>query len=304
MPKTERGSNQSRTEDRPAHERGRRTEPRDEIRPGLRRREDEPPLAEDLDLKRLPRPIQAELRGLPEGLAEVVGSHLLMAGELLDTDPTTAFAHADAARRRASRLPVVRQVAGETAYAAGEYAAALNEFRALKRMTGTADFVALAADCERGLGRPQAALTLVREGLAGRPTTALRAELRIVEAGARADLGQLAEALRVLQEELESASGPAAVRARLAYAYADLIGKAGDEQASLHWFQHAASLDTAGDTDAADRVDELQGMKLEIDFDLLDDDADSDDQPDEGSETAAVPDAVAQDEAASPGSAR
>lgn len=237
-------------------------------------------MPEDLDLKRLPRPIQAELRGLPEHLAAIVGGHLLQAGELMDFEPALAFAHADAARRRASRLPVVRQVAGEAAYAAGEFAAALNEFRALKRMTGTSDFLALAADCERGLGRPQAALALVREGLAEQPAPELRAELKLVEAGARADLGQAPEAVRVLQAELEGPRAPDQVRARLAYAYAELVGKAGDEASSLTWFQHAAQLDSAGETDASDRVDELQGMRLEIDLDLFDDETGDDETDD------------------------
>ncbi len=225
------------------------------------------------------------MRGLPEHLAEIVGSHLLVAGELFDTDPAMAYAHAEAARRRASRLPIVRQVAGETAYAAGEYASALNEFRALKRMTGTSDFLALAADCERGLGRPQAALAIVREGLAERPEPELRAELKIVEAGARADLGQRAEAIRVLQAELESQVGPDQVRARLAYAYADLVGKAGDEPTSLHWFERANQLDEEGETDASDRVDELQGMRIEINPDLLDDE--DEDEPAVGEDESA-----------------
>ena len=53
--------------------------------------------------------------------AEVVGAHLLMAGQLIDTDPELAYAHAEAARRRAARLPITSEAAGETAYAAGDF---------------------------------------------------------------------------------------------------------------------------------------------------------------------------------------
>ena len=62
--------------------------------------------------------------------------HLVVAGQLIEDDPELAYAHAEAARRRAARLPIVREAAAETAYAAGRYAVALSEFRALRRMTG------------------------------------------------------------------------------------------------------------------------------------------------------------------------
>jgi hypothetical protein len=35
---------------------------------------------------------------------------------LIDEDPELAYRHAEAARRRAARLPVVREAAAETAY--------------------------------------------------------------------------------------------------------------------------------------------------------------------------------------------
>jgi hypothetical protein len=76
-----------------------------------------------------------------------------MAGQLIDSDPELAYAHAEAARRRAARLPITREAAGETAYAAGNFGTALNEFRALRRMTGRDDYLAAMADCERALGR-------------------------------------------------------------------------------------------------------------------------------------------------------
>ena len=65
----------------------------------------------------------------------MVAGHLVLAGELIDTDPELAYRHAEAARRRAARLPIVREAAAETAYAAGRFDVALSEFRALRRMT-------------------------------------------------------------------------------------------------------------------------------------------------------------------------
>ena len=130
----------------------------------------------------------------------------MVAGQLIEDDPELAYAHAEAARRRAARLPIVREAAAETAYAAGLYDVALSEFRALRRMTGTPDYLPVMADCERALGRPHNALKLAREADRVGLDPALRIEMIIVEAGARRDLGQDHEARRIL----ERASRPGA----------------------------------------------------------------------------------------------
>ena len=71
-------------------------------RPGLVRKPNEPPVPEGLDLRALHRSVRAELRGLPKELAEIVAAHLVAAGQLIDDDPELAYAHAEAARRRAA----------------------------------------------------------------------------------------------------------------------------------------------------------------------------------------------------------
>lgn len=221
------------------------------------------------------------MRSLTPEHADVVGAHLLRAGELIDVDPELAYAHAEAARRRAARLPVTREAAGETAYAAGHYDIALNEFRALRRMSGTTEYLPAMADCERALGRPQAALRLVKEGLAAQPDVAQLVELRLVEAGVRVDAGQSAEALRLLRTELEriGARGPKLARARLRFAYADLLEAAGETDLAERWFSSAAALDVEQATDAAERAAVLQGVTIIFD--------DSEDEFDEGQDEAA-----------------
>ncbi len=235
--------------------------------------------------------MRAELRGLSPEQAEIVGAHLLMAGQLMDSDPALAYRHAEAARRRAARLPVTREAAGETAYAAGEYAIALAEFRALRRMTGNDDFLAAMADCERALGNPDKALKLVKEGLRTAPDLTARVELRLVEAGCRLDLDQADEALRVLRQELESggARGTRESRIRLRYGYANLLELTGNADEAERWFAAAAAMDTENTTDAADRVAALQGLVLEVDEDDLVGDErteqDTDDEDDEDAES-------------------
>lgn len=238
--------------------------------PGLQRRADEPRLPEDVDLRGLPRPVKAELRGLPKDLAEVVAGHLVTAGRLIDSDPQLAYRHAEAARRRAARLPVVREAAAETAYAAGHWDVALAEFRALRRMTGTDDFLPVMADCERALGRPQAALKIAKEARRKQLDPALALEMIIVESGARNDLGQHPEARRVLHQAVLDLDDRRAAElgtpaARLFYAYADALDRAGQHAEARRWFDSSAKLDVDGETDADERRDLLDGMLITFD---------------------------------------
>lgn len=237
--------------------------PREAPRPGLARKPDEPAVPTDVDLRLLPRGVRAELRGLPKDLGDIVGAHLLMAGQTIDDDPALAYAHAEAARRRAARLPIAREAAAETAYAAGMWEVALSEYRALRRMVGTQDFLPVMADCERALGRPQAALKLAKDSHRYGLDPALRVEMVMVEAGARSDLGQHAEALRVLAQAIESSDGATdGARARLRYAYADALLGHGRDADARSWFAEAARLDAEGDTDAQDRLDALDGLVI------------------------------------------
>ena len=242
--------------------------PAEPPRPGLARSAQEPALPDDVDTRLLHRAVRAELRSLPKDLAEIVAGHLVVAGQLVDTEPELAYAHAEAARRRATRLPIVREAAAETAYAAGHYDVALSEFRALRRMTGSDDYLPVMADCERALGRPQNALKLAKEAERHPLGPVLRVEMTIVEAGARVDLGQYLEARRILERAIREATPSpelALAHARLQYAYADVLLRAGQQAEARNWFASAARLDAEQQTDAQQRVDELDGFRIEFD---------------------------------------
>lgn len=207
----------------------------------------DPELPEGLEEMQLPRGVRAELRGVPKDLADRIGLRILAAGMLVDEEPEQALAHVLVARRLAARLPIVREAVAETAYAAGEWATALSEYRTLKRMRGGAEYLPVMADCERALGRPREALALVQSREVAQLEPDTQIELRIVEAGTRADMGQHAEAERVLRQTishrvLESTASDRA-RARVRYAYADRLAARGDD-AARQWFTKAAQLDT------------------------------------------------------------
>ncbi|MDR2896816.1 MAG: tetratricopeptide repeat protein [Propionibacteriaceae bacterium] len=217
----------------------------------------------------MPKGMKAELKGLSLEMAETVGAYLMKAAALMDDDPEAAFQHAEAARRRAARLPITREASAEAAYAAGRYEDALTQYRAWRRMTGSDEVVPVMVDCLRALQRYRDALSLAEEGSRSVKDPAMRVELVIVVAGVRADMGQSQEALRLLRHELErpTVRHPRVAQSRLLYAYADRLMAVGDRDNAYRGFAMAASLDPDGNTAALDRLDEFDGMTLELDED-------------------------------------
>lgn len=211
-----------------------------------------------------------ELRSLSKQTADLVARHLVATGQLLDDDPAQAHAHAHAAKAMAGRIGVVREAVGLAAYAAQQWAEALSELRAARRITGRPEHLAVLADCERALGRPERALGYADDpDVPGLPQGE-RVELVIVLAGARADLGQCDAAVLTLREPAirTTAGRPWAVR--LWYAYADTLLRAGREAEAREWFGKTADADADGETDAGDRLLLLDGVSLEG-FDEQDD---------------------------------
>jgi tetratricopeptide (TPR) repeat protein len=219
---------------------------------------DGPPLPDDITGRELAADVRSQLKTLPEKLAQRVARHLAAAGALIDDEPETAYQHALAARSRAPRLAVVREAAGEAAYAAGHYAEALAELRAAKRMNGATAYLPIMADCHRALGNAKRALELAKSPSVARFPAAAKAEMTIVEAGARRDLGQFDAALRTLElSPLNSKSRESWV-VRLRYAYADTLEQVGRERDALSWFHRTNAIDADEITDAAERAAALE----------------------------------------------
>lgn len=242
---------------------GGRDEDRPRRTPEEQAKYDGPPLSDEITGNELDRNVAAQLRGLPERLAARVARHLVAAGQLIDEDPETAYQHTVAARARASRIAVVREAAGEAAYAAGHFSEALAELRAAKRMNGAPDYLHVMADCERALGRPERALELAKSPSVGKLPRSLQVEMLIVEAGARFDLGEVDGALRTLENGPLRTDSREEWAVRLRYAYADLLLQAGRREAAVEWFHRTAGIDGAGLTDAAERIMQLEGVTVE-----------------------------------------
>ena len=219
---------------------------------------DGPELPEHVTGAELDRGVRAQLKGLPEKLAARVARHLAAAGVLIDEDPELAYRHTLAARARASRLAVVREATGEAAYAAGHYDVALAELRAAKRMNGATDYLPIMADCHRALGNPEQAIKLAKSPSVANFATEAKAEMTLVEAGARRDMGQLDAALRTLELAPLTSKSRSAWVVRLRYAYADTLEAAGRDADALAWFHRTHAIDSDELTDAAERADQLE----------------------------------------------
>lgn len=231
----------------------------------------EPPIDEDVTGFELDRPVKTQLRTLSKENAEGVGQHLVMTARMMDIDLDRAKAHAETAVRRAGRVAAAREALGLVYYREGDWSRALAEFRTARRMSGSNHLLAHMVDCERGLGRPEKALELATSPEAGALPAADRVELLIVISGIRRDLGQLDAAKLVLETPALRTGQNKPWYARLAYAYADVLLELGDEQGAHEWFVTAASADHEGETDADERIAELEGYEL---TDLLEDEDD------------------------------
>jgi len=256
----------------------------DELRGGRRLapkgpRVPEPDLPDEVTGKELDRSVFQQLRTLSKENAEGVARHLVMvAVQLAADDLDAAEAHAATVVRRAGRVPAAREAMGMVAYRKGDFAKALAEFRTVRRLSGSSHLLALMVDCERGLGRHERALELAASPEATTLTAAERVELAIVVAGVRRDLGQDEAALLALKRpELRSASAP-----RLHYAYADTLLALGREDEAREWFLRTVETDADLETDAIERLEELEGTVI---IDALDGD---DDEGTEGEDPSPV----------------
>lgn len=179
--------------------------------------------------------VRLQLKTLTPENAEMTARHLAMVSLLIEQDPELAHRHAKAAAKRAGRIAVVRETVGITAYTVGEYALALRELMAFRRISGSNDQLPIMVDSERGLGRPDKALELGRGVDRKALSPMVRTNLAIAMSGAQLDLGNNELAL----EELEIPElNPAKVfeySVPLFRAYADTLEILGRGKEAKRW---------------------------------------------------------------------
>ena len=193
-------------------------------RPPQRNRVPEPELPEDVSAKDLDSTARMGLRALSRLNAENIARHLVMTQRLLETDPEVAYAHARYAASHAGRIAIVREAAGIAAYVAGLYSEALRELRAARRLSGMDTmYRAMEVDCERALGRPDAALRSAQNALQLDLEDDERAELAIVVTGIYHDQGNDELALITIEDAIRKAPNDTETLRRLHSVRADRL---------------------------------------------------------------------------------
>lgn len=214
------------------------------------------------------------MRTLTKENAQGVAKHLVAAATLLEEDSDLALAHAEHAARRAGRVAAVREALGLVHYRRGEFNDAIREFRTAKRLSGSNHLLPYLVDCERGLGRYERALDLAASPEARSLGEADNIELAIVVSGVRRDLKQPEAAQMVLRIPALERASKQPWAARLFYAYAEALLAGGATDEARGWFAKAIDADVEGQTDAAERVDDLDGLVF---IDALDEGESADD---------------------------
>jgi tetratricopeptide (TPR) repeat protein len=217
-----------------------------------------PVVPADITADQLDPQARAELRTLPADLADSVARLLVAAGSAEETEQ--AYRYALAARKLAARVGLVRESCGIAAYRAGRWREAISEFRAATRLTGRTDYRPMIADSERALGRLSQALSLVTGPEIAGLDRGTQIELRIVESGIRRDQGFGEAAVVALQVPELTDGRIRSWSARLFYAYGAALADAGRGEEARTWYARAAAADPQGETDAAERVAEMDGL--------------------------------------------
>jgi len=153
-------------------------------------------------------------------------------------------------------LSFAHEIAGLALYRMGEWRKAAAELETVRRLSGTFLHHAVLADCYRALRRYSAVEELWRELREASPDPALMAEGRIVAAGALADQGDLAGALRIMERAKDLPKKPREHHVRQWYVIADLYDRSGDVVKARQWFSLVASVDPEF-ADVRDRVRSL-----------------------------------------------
>ena len=137
----------------------------------------------------------------------------------------------------------VRELYGLVLYRTGQWAAAAKQLESFKEQSGSYDQHPVLADCYRALHRFDDAEQVWEDLREASPSGDLVAEGRIVAAGCKADQGDLAGAILMLEKASKKVAKPQDRHLRQWYALADLYERAGDVPRARDLFNRVASVD-------------------------------------------------------------
>ena len=208
----------------------------------LKRREEralEPELESQFTGTNLDRAVIRDISTLNEDNKLIVGKHLESAAFFADSDPERALQHALAAKRRASRLAIVRETVGIMAYVNEDFALALAELRTAARISGTNEQVALIIDCLRALDRTEEGLKMARDIDRKALPREARIDLAIVLSGIRLDRRETDRAFAELQIPELDATNATMESIGLFDANAEVLEEMGRSEEAAKWRRYA-----------------------------------------------------------------
>src|SRR5699024_10572147 len=150
-----------------------------------------------------------------------------------------------------------REALGIAAYYVEKYDEAVRELRTHRRISGSNDNLALIADAERGRGKPEKAIELLKNSEELDLDNDTRTELVIVAAGAKSDLDDWDGAGRQLESAVD-AQKPRGALPRVAAAVAGVFAAAGRPERAAEDAGHARRAAKAGGTLCGDEVPDLK----------------------------------------------
>ena len=207
----------------------------------------------------VPRPVVDELAS---AAGSARGSKL--AGRLADATHAYDRERYQEARRMlrplVEEIPdavAVQELYGLTLYRMGQWAQAARHLERYRELSRSYDQHPVLADCYRALHRYPAADELWEELREASPSAELVAEGRIVAAGCRADQGDLAGAIAVLERAAKRVNHPQDHHLRQWYALADLYERAGDIPRARELFGRVGT----ADPDAFDVRQRLRALR-------------------------------------------
>ncbi len=145
--------------------------------------------------------------------------------------------------KEAPLLPEGRELMGLSLYRLGRWKDAIEQLEVFRELSGSTEQHPVLADCHRALGRWKDVDALWAELGEASPSGELIVEGRIVYAGSKADQGDLAGAIRVLEQGWRLPKNPRPHHLRRAYALADLYDRVGRAPRARELFKWIAGHD-------------------------------------------------------------
>jgi tetratricopeptide (TPR) repeat protein len=193
-----------------------------------------------------------------EDLNDVVRAFVAAGAALEEDDVDRAMELLLWAKAVAPRSVMVREALGLVLYTVGEFSNAHSELVTYRRLSGRQDQNHVLADCARAAGRHEKVVEYVTEMVKAEVARDRVVEGLIVQAGDRADRGDLRGALAVLGRADLDPDDVREWHPRLWYAAADISERMGDLEAARDYFDAITAVEPDF-LDVEERLAQLEG---------------------------------------------